>query len=66
MVFLIQMLVKQKGKFLCFNNFIMFILDINGIVGYQTLLQYFLRNLDERSNDTFLDEVDEVNYEFFF
>jgi len=61
MVFLIQMLVKQKGNFLFFNNFIMFILDINGIVGYQTLLQYFLRNLDERPNDAFLDEVDEVN-----
>ncbi len=52
---------KTKRKFLFFDNFIMFILDINGIVGYQTLLQYFLRNLDERPNNAFLDEVDEVN-----
>ena len=37
-----------------------FVLDLNVIVGYQTLLQYFLRHLNERPNESFLDDVDEV------
>jgi len=39
-------------------------LDINVIVGYQILLQYLLRNLDEQPNDSFFDDVDGVNKDF--
>ena len=35
-------------------------LDINVIIGYQTLLQYFLRNLDEESTDSILQDTDKV------
>jgi hypothetical protein len=35
--------------------------DINGIVGYQILLQYLLRNLKEQPDDSFLTDVDAVN-----
>ena len=51
---------KRKYISLVFTDFMVFILDNNGIVGYQTLLQYFLRNLDGPLNQSFLDEVDEV------
>jgi hypothetical protein len=64
MVFLIQMLVKQIGIDFLFNNFISLNLDINVIVGYQILLQYLLRNLDEQPNDSFFDDVDGVNKDF--
>lgn len=39
-------------------------LDINGIVGYQILLQYLLRNLGNQSDNSFLDDVDGVNENF--
>jgi hypothetical protein len=64
MVFLIQMLVKQIGIDFLFNNFISLNLDINVIVGYQILLQYLLRNLDEQPNNSFFDDVDGVNKDF--
>jgi hypothetical protein len=61
MVLLIHMLVKKNCCFFLFDNFISLDLDTNVIVGYQIFLQYLLRNLDERPNDSFLDDVDTVN-----
>ncbi len=57
---LIQMLVNK----IHFDNFIRINLDINGIVGYQILLQYLLRNLGNQSDNSFLDDVDGVNENF--
>jgi hypothetical protein len=56
----IQMLVNE----IHFDNFIRMNLDINGIVGYQILLQYLLRNLGNQSDNSFLDDVDGVNENF--
>ncbi|CAF3434189.1 unnamed protein product [Rotaria sp. Silwood1] len=52
---------KLKAITLCRNNLLNPNADIHSITGYQILLQYFLRNLDERPNDSFLDEVDELS-----
>jgi hypothetical protein len=37
-----------------------FSLEVNFIAGYQVLLQYFLRQLDERPSEAFLTDIDEV------
>ncbi|CAF4581072.1 unnamed protein product, partial [Rotaria sp. Silwood1] len=52
---------KLKAITLCRNNLLNPNADIHSITGYQILLQYFLRNLDERPNDSFLDEIDELS-----
>ncbi|CAF0734833.1 unnamed protein product [Rotaria sordida] len=52
---------KLKAITLCRNGILNPNADIQSIVGYQVLLQYFLRNLDERPDDSFLDEVDELS-----
>ncbi|CAF1295956.1 unnamed protein product [Adineta steineri] len=52
---------KLKAITLCRNGILNPNADINGIVGYQTLLQYFLRNLDELPNESFLNDVDELS-----
>ncbi|CAF4532713.1 unnamed protein product [Rotaria sp. Silwood2] len=52
---------KLKAITLCRNGILNPNADIHGITGYQVLLQYFLRNLDERPNDSFLDEVDDLS-----
>ncbi|UJR27775.1 hypothetical protein I4U23_009047 [Adineta vaga] len=52
---------KLKAITLCRNGLLNPNADINGIVGYQTLLQYFLRHLDERPTDSFLHDIDELS-----
>ncbi|CAF1021461.1 unnamed protein product, partial [Adineta ricciae] len=52
---------KLKAIVLCRNGILNPNADLNVIVGYQTLLQYFLRHLNERPNESFLDDVDELS-----
>ncbi|CAF3328330.1 unnamed protein product [Rotaria socialis] len=52
---------KLKGITLCRTAILNPNADVHGIVGYQVLLQYFLRNLHERPNDSFLDDVDDLS-----
>jgi hypothetical protein len=52
---------KLKAITLCRNGIINPNADINGIIGYQILLQYLLRNLNEKPDDSFLADVDALS-----